>query len=598
MIQVVGNDGRLYRCGSINWFPAVSSIIYFYDDISTPISCTALWQNIQTMTAPTIPLEYAYENPTQPIIDLLNQQYYFLIGDAQHGGLAFWNYNGHLGCATMSTNDQWVNYIPIGDDGTLYLCDRLYMNGEAQNQSTAIYMDRNNQFAYYGERITIIPPIPPEVIPYVEFFYSQKSLTGTTTLQKKGGWNYIGTATPQPEGCSVYQGSDPYVSVGPVSTTLVKSPCLKGVDLPDLKYITWWDGAELVVDDPYQDTSADDEDPDSGGGGGSIHDSIDIDFPELPPEMILGSGMIKVYVPTAQNLKDLCTWLYSRPDAVITNLKKIWANPMESIISLHIVPLIAPITESEEVKFCGIGTGVYMPILQNQYMTIDCGNLVLDDGLVVPEEYKSFIDYGAFTRIRLYLPFIGIVDLNTDDVVGAQLHVKYNVDLFTGAVVAFVKSTKTNAGKNIKYNSVLYAFNGNFLLSAPITANNWGGLYQSLVGSVTHIAQATVDPIGGAAGLAGDLVSPKVHAQRSGNIVGGQGFIGEWKPYIIIERPPVHNPVNNGALNGWMCNKYLKLGDCKGFTQVTDGTMRVKNTLATDQELQMIKEELEAGVVF
>ena len=47
-----------------------------------------------------------------------------------------------------------------------------------------------------------------------------------------------------------------------------------------------------------------------------------------------------------------------------------------------------------------------------------------------------------------------------------------------------------------------------------------------------------------------------------------------------------------------MCNKYLKLGDCKGFTQVTDGTMRVKNTLATDQELQMIKEELEAGVVF
>lgn len=598
MIQVIGNNGTVYRFGSVNWFPAVSSIIYFYDDIPTGISCTDLWFAIQTMSAPTIPLEYAYQNPTQEVIDTLNEQYVFLVGDAQHGGLAFWNYNGHLGCATMSTNDQWVNYIPIGDDGTLYLCDRLYMNGEPTEYATAIYMDINNQFSYYGQRITIIPPIPPDVIPSIDLYESETPLRGVRKLSKQGGWNYIGGSNPTPQGCSVFQGTDPHVSVGPVSTSLVKSPCLKGVDLPMMKYITWWDGAELVVEDPYQDTSSDDEDPDSGGGNGSIHDSIDVDFPELPPEMILGSGMIKVYVPSAQNLKDLCTWLYSRPDAVITNLKKIWANPMESIISLHIVPLVAPILGTEEVKFCGIGTGVYMPILQNQYMTIDCGTLVLDSGTVVPEEYRNFVDYGAFTRIRLYLPFIGIVDLNTDDVVGAQLHIKYNVDLFTGAVVAFVKSSKTNAGKKIRYDSVLYAFNGNFLLSAPITANNWGGLYQSLVGSVTHIAQATVDPIGGAAGLAGDMMSPKVHAQRSGNIVGGQGFIGEWKPYIIIERPPLNIPANNGLYNGYMCNKYLKLGDCKGYTQVTDGTMRVKNTLATDQELQMIKEELEAGVIF
>ena len=597
MIQVIGNNGYVYRFGDINLF--YGQMVYLYNDQSTPINLGAVWLTVQQYPIPTVPLDILINStPTQEMIDAINEQYFWLIGDAQHGGLCFWH-SGEtsMSCNTWSVTDMMINSIPSPNFGELYIYDRIYEAGVATQQSSYIVCNSDNDGRLEGERITIIPPVPPDLIPYIQTFFATQPVATLSKIEKETGWNYIGVNVPAPIGIGVNSSDSSTVEVGPVSTLINKSPYYLG-SYGNIGRITWWDGAELVVEDPYQDTSSDDEDPDSGGGGGTIHDSIDIDFPELPPEMILGSGMIKVYVPTAQNLKDLCTWLYSRPDAVITNLKKIWANPMESIISLHIVPLVAPILGTEEVKFCGIGTGVTMPLLQNQYMTIDCGTLVLDSGTVVPEEYKNFVDYGAFTRIRLYLPFIGIVDLNTDDVVGAQLHVKYNVDLFTGAVVAFVKSTKTNAGRKIRYDSVLYAFNGNFLLSAPITANNWGALYQSLVGSVTHIAQATVDPIGGAAGLAGDFMSPKVHAQRSGNIVGGQGFIGEWKPYIIIERPPLNVPDNNGAYNGYMCNKYLKLGTCKGFTQVTDGTMRIKNTLATDQELQMIKEELEAGVVF
>ncbi|MBR6402937.1 MAG: hypothetical protein IKS48_06090 [Eubacterium sp.] len=596
MIQVVDNFGQVLRLGDLNIFG--SGRVYLYNDQSTGIGLNAQWLRLVSgnYPVPTISLtEMFNDDVTTATLDLIDQQYLWLVGDAYHGGIAFYKLSGSsMGCTLVSTTDKSYFDVPVSTSGVLYLYDSIYVAGAEQHRSSFILTAGNNGHLE-GERYTIIPPIPPEVIPTIEYHYSSTGIGATIPVQRD--WNYLGGDTPVPTGIGINNTDSDEVTVGgSIGVGIHKSPWYAG-DYGNIEKISWNALLEMVVPDPYDPTK---EDPDTDpGGNGDIHDSIDIDFPELPPDMILGSGMIKVYVPSEQNLKDLTTWLYSRPDQIITNLKKIWANPMESIISLHIVPVVAPIGTTEEVKFCGIGTGISMPKLSTQYGTIDCGTLRLDKGDdVVPEEYKSFIDYGAFTRVKLYLPFIGIVDMSTGDVVGAQLHIKYNIDYFTGAVVAFVKSTKTNAGKKIRYDSVIYTFNGNFLLSAPITANNWGALYQSLVGSVTHIAQATIDPIGGASGMASDLISPKVNAQRSGNIVGGQGLLGEWTPYIIIERPPVQVPLNNPAYNGYMCNKYLLLGSCVGFTQVTDGTMRVSNTLATDKELQMIKEHLEAGVVF
>ena len=593
MIQVVDNYGQVLRLGDINIFG--SGRVYLYNDQSTGIGLNAQWLRLVAgnYPVPTISLTEMFDDDvTTATLDLIDQQYLWLVGDAYHGGIAFYKLSGTaMGCTLVSTTDKSYIDVPVSKTGVLYLYDHIYVAGAETNRSSFILTAGNNGHLE-GERVTIIPPVPPEVIPYIEYHYPQSNIGTTIPIQR--GWNYYGGDTPVPTGIGVNDTDTDEYGLADYGIGVHKSPWYAG-DYGNVERISWNALLEMIVPDPYEPTNPDDEDP---GGDGQIHNSIDVDFPELPPDMILGSGMIKVYVPTAQNLKDLTTWLYSRPDQIITNLKKIWANPIESIISLHIVPTVAPIGTTEEVKFCGIGTGISMPLLSTQYDTINCGSLQLDSGTVVPAEYNSFVDYGAFTRVKLYLPFIGIVDMNTDDVVGANLSVKYNIDYFTGAVVAFVKSTKSNSSKNIEYNSVLYTYNGNFLLSAPITANNWGALYQSLVGTVSHIAQATIDPIGGAAGIASDLISPKVNAQRSGNIVGGQGLLGEWKPYIIIERPPIQVPLNNGAYNGYMCNKYLQLGTCQGFTQVTDGTMRIKNTLATDKELQMIKEHLEAGVVF
>ena len=595
MIQVVDNYGQVLRLCDLNIFG--SGRVYLYNDQSTAIGLQAQWLRLVAgnYPVPTISLTEMFDpDVTTATLDLINQQYLWLVGDAYHGGIAFYKLSGtSMGCTLVSTTDASYIDVPVSTSGALYLYDRIYVAGAQTNQSSFIVTAGNNGHLE-GERVTIIPPVPPEVTPYIEYHYPQSNIGTTIPIQR--GWNYYGGDTPIPTGIGVNATDTDEYGLADYGIGVHKSPWYAG-DYGNVERIAWNALIEMIVPDPYEDTASDDDDG-GGGGGGDIHDSIDVDFPELPPEMILGSGMIKVYVPSSQNLKDLTTWLYSRPDQIITNLKKIWANPMESIISLHIVPNVVAIGDSEEVKFCGIGTGVYMPLIAHQYDTIDCGTCRLDKGDVIPPEYNSFVSYGAFTRVKLYLPFIGIVDLNTDDVIGARLQIKYNVDYFTGAVVAFLKATKVNEGKKIRYSSVLYAFNGNFLLSAPITANNWSGLYQSLVGTVTHIAQATVDPIGGAAGIASDLIMPKVHAQRSGNITGGQGLLGEWVPYIIIERPPIQVPLDNGSYNGYMCNKYLLLGTCQGFTQVTDGTMRVKNTLATDKELQMIKEQLEAGVVF
>lgn len=602
-VSVQGNDGGAYRFGDLNY---IAGRIWLFNYNSTPIDLSAVWLNhTGRLNIPAVTFDDLIQNPTPQMVEAVQNQYYWLVGSAKTGGIAFSKTSStSQTCWFWDAGNTTYSAKPVDIIGKMYAYDRVLVQGDETGPNFNmgfIFVDPNTQEYLSGEHLLITPPVPPEIFPTVTPVYVEKYVRELDELKQQSGWSYIGDVTTKPYGIGVNATDSAEIEITVAGIDLpigvIKSPWYNG-DLYQIPQVKWFSGVELVVDDPYEDTSADDNSPEDSGGGGTIHESIDVDFPELPPEMLLNSGIIKVFVPNASDLEAFTNWIYSRPDQIITNLKKIWVNPMESIISLSVVPLVVPTTTAKEVKFCGVGTNIFMDELAHQYITIDCGSPKYDFGTTMPEEYKSFIDYGAFTKVKIYLPFIGIVDLNTDDVMGSAIQVKYNIDVITGECVAYIKATKTKSGKKIKYNSVLYAFNGNILMKCPISSNDYRGLYQSVMGMVQHVAQAVVDPIGGSIGMASDLISPKVSVQRSGSLSGNSGMLGEYTPYLIIERPPVNIPNNNGAYYGYMSNKFLKLGDCKGYTQVLDGSMRVKNTLATDQELQMIKEELEAGVVF
>ena len=68
-------------------------------------------------------------------------------------------------------------------------------------------------------------------------------------------------------------------------------------------------------------------------------------------------------------------------------------------------------------------------------------------------------DYNPHTTVSLYLPFIGIVPLNVDDVMRATITVKYGVDVFTGACLAMVEVSRDNATVNMYQYSGIIFFN-------------------------------------------------------------------------------------------------------------------------------------------
>lgn len=352
-------------------------------------------------------------------------------------------------------------------------------------------------------------------------------------------------------------------------------------------WFNWTSGLGTVEDDPNEGGGYSDD-----GGGDGDHDdtSIDVPFTKHPPNLLINSGIIKMYNPTVTEMGNFINFIYSSADSVITNFKKLWSNPMDSIISLSIVPFNVSVNEPQEVRFCGVGSGVSMAPLSNQYVTLNCGSLH------IPKYFKNFWDYNGYTSIKLWLPFIQYVELNTDEVIGSTLHIQYIIDVFTGECVAQVAVSKVDSDFHINMNTnVLYSFKGNVLTQCPISGNNFGQLYSSIMGTVMGVATGNYTQAVG--NIVQSATTEKVSNQRSGSIMGCSGTLAEYKPYVIIERPVQNVPANFIKYHGYRSNRYLTLKDEKGFFKIQDGSVYLeKFGYITKQEQQELKELLESGV--
>lgn len=352
--------------------------------------------------------------------------------------------------------------------------------------------------------------------------------------------------------------------------------------------------------DPYKPSGASTT-PD--GGNGEVRESVDIPHPTAPPDALLASGVVKLYAPDSTELNNFIDFIYSSPTAISDNFKKIWVDPMQSIISLAIAPFAVPATgTSEIVRFCGVSTNVGMTPVDSQFVTLDCGSINL------PGENMSNLDYASYTKIKVYLPFIGIMEMNTDDCMNANIDLQYLIDIFSGDCVATIKcsrSTKAEAEAEgnqdfykINYNSVLYTFKGNCLAQLPISGNNYQQLYSGVLGLATT-AMFNPTPSAIASSAASFVTSQKVSVTRSGNICANSGHLGDYLPYLIIECPIASTteemykyqayPMNETAT----VNKYVG----KGYTVFQKDSIKIDIPKATDAEKQMIKSLLETGVI-
>lgn len=340
-------------------------------------------------------------------------------------------------------------------------------------------------------------------------------------------------------------------------------------------------------------------------------------IPPTPPPFAQNVGLVTVYHPTAAQLYSFESWLWvTYADATID---KIWNNPFDGVISLFEL-YCTPTDIGTRNIHCGfLDSGVNSAII-SRYTQIDCGTLG------IPEYYGNYFDYSPYTKAHIYLPFIGIQELNPDDIVGHAVNVTYRIDEYNGSCIAMItvaKVTEVN-GVDVSYSNTMYQFSGNCAVELPLSGGSQASIiaglktadaYQQagqisavsgLIGGVAsliggNVAGGISGIVGGAAGAAyahanylQNMLSGKSTVQKSGSFGASHGALGIKTPFITITRPKQIQVNNYNKLYGYPAHKMVQIGYCSGYLRCKE--VHVISATATDEEKSKIEQLLKTGV--
>lgn len=297
------------------------------------------------------------------------------------------------------------------------------------------------------------------------------------------------------------------------------------------------------------------------------------------------SALWSVYHPTQAQINSFGAWLWGSP--FLTDIGKLFQNPIDGVISLH--KIYAPPVDSGSgtIVVGTLDSQVSSATVTQQYVTVNCGSVDCQ------EEFGTVFDYPPHTKVSLYLPFIGIVDLDTNDVMRSTINITYGVDVFTGACLAMVEVTRDGNTVN------LYQYAGVCAVSYPLGNVQQSQLFAGLLavagGVAASIASGGVAAPAALAVVGGVGAAAQSSIGRSGGFSGNAGAMGIKKPYLILQRPQTKVAETFPELAGYPTNYSCKLGDCSGHVVVKH--VHIEGINATDTELEQIDSLLKDGVI-
>lgn len=328
--------------------------------------------------------------------------------------------------------------------------------------------------------------------------------------------------------------------------------------------------------------------------------------PTYPTDYIgkyIGAGFYKLFIPTVSQLNAFVNYLYTQTfmDAIM----QLWNKMLgieEMIVGVNIIPGAPAIagTAIPKVGWVSMTESQAMNYTVQQYIEINLGSLT------VSRAWGNYLDFAPYTKISIYLPFIGERTLDTNDVMGKTLNVRYNIDLLSGNCVAYVYVG----------GSIHYQFSGNCAYSIPISSADTANLFlqplKAIAGlTLAGVGVATGNPMAVAAGNAlgatvgsdenGTVITPPAaeisapNVRKVDGLNANTGYMGTIRPYLSIERVKPDINAGFGQEIGYQSNKFRTLGTLAGFTKVSE--VHLEGISATTAELTQIEAMLKEGVI-
>lgn len=349
-----------------------------------------------------------------------------------------------------------------------------------------------------------------------------------------------------------------------------------------------------------------DEDPEYPGGsnidksGPGKYDPDNVPDPDdftTPGGFDGNSVLTKTYAVSSTTLQNIGQKLWSQD---YFDVLKIQNNPMENIISVKYFPF-AQTGTSEEIKVGDVAFGI------NGYKVPSVYHKTIGS-YTYNGHFGSFLDVAPYTAVKIFLPYIGLVQLDPADIMGCKLYVDYYIDLVTGQCMARLRLDENQSGKGIPYMTCY----GNMGVDIPLSASDrvqteiraissgvsaLGGLQGHLIQGAAGFGGAIGDVAQGALSIAGmDYTS-----QRTSNQSPVCSTFDCQDVYIMIERPASDVILANSRtgykhLHGYPTNKYLTLSKISNDNFVQVDMRTDLKIAATSEENAMLEKMLTEGV--
>lgn len=384
---------------------------------------------------------------------------------------------------------------------------------------------------------------------------------------------------------------------------------------------------------------------------GTFDDTSDpIPDSSLPTLTMADTGFTRIYNPTLSQVQELAQYLWKTDNIFETlwnKIKQSFENPMDAMIAFNIVPVSVPDGGNVDFSIMYIPTGIELTRAATQFVDVDCGTVELKG------YYGSALDYSPNTHVQCYLPYIGMIELNPDEVMNTTLQVKYRVDIVSGGCVA----------KILVDGNCLYQYSGHCSISVPFTASDFSSYFSAML-QVSALAVGAIAAGTGAALAEGSVLAAQTAEQNTGKTVkhttkttternpstgrqitvgtvtthtevekanetteasfnglspqniantasavmaskfgishagsfnGNTGYLGVRYPYLIITTPRQCLPASYQTMNGYPSMITLPLSECTGFTQVQQ--VQLSGMTATNPEQAEILQLLKEGVI-
>ena len=394
----------------------------------------------------------------------------------------------------------------------------------------------------------------------------------------------------------------------------------------------FWGYASIVENNPYEEGGY------SEPGGGATHkqnwsENSDIVLPSpMPSETDYGAvacGLITIFTPSKNQLRKLSEVMWGQ--GFWNFVQNAIQNISDLFVSLAMVPFTVTAGDTVEVTWFSydvggqvpIGTGIMLTKAANQWYEFDMGTINLTgqgDGFAT----DSVLDYSPFSKLGIYLPFIGYQELDIDECRESPINLLYRIDILSGTTVALI----TINGRTI------YQFTGNCLTQLPLTSMDAQtmlsnavniGIAAASAGATAAVASAgdamtaenlAKDKISATAAelqnaqhaasvsnaqgsltsaTANGILGMKPNFKKSGAVSASASLFNVMQPYLFLTTPRQSMPEGYQKVCGFPCNMGGTLGSFSGFTVVED--IRLNGLVATSPEVEEIYQLLKSGVI-